>query len=78
MQYGSLYVSTPDAAVALPATASTPAQIFQLPLEPLVGPVSGMSMLLMQNAFATNTALFQFDGDYRFRFVLANTFVDVE
>jgi hypothetical protein len=65
----SFYVDTLDAPVFNPIS-SLPAQIFQQPAAPLKGPITGFVAQLMQNAFSTNTPLFQWDGNYRFRFIL--------
>ncbi len=61
----------PDAGVVSPVTAVNPPSIFQMPLEPLTGPVTGFSSLMMQNAFSTNTPAFQWDGEFRFRYSIA-------
>jgi hypothetical protein len=65
----SFFVDTIDAPVLNPIS-SLPAQIFQQPATPLKGPITGFVAQLMQNAFSTNTPLFQWDSNYRFRFIL--------
>jgi hypothetical protein len=59
-----------DAGVVSPVTAANPPSIFQLPLTPLTGPVTGFSAVLMQNAFSTNTPQFQWDLNFRWRFAV--------
>ena len=68
---GNRTIAFHDAGVVSPVTAANPASIFQLPLEPLTGPVTGFASLMMQNTFSTNTPLFQWDGNYRFRYTIS-------
>ena len=63
-------VDTLDATVVNPFTAVNPPQIFPFPLSPLTGPVLGFDVQLMQNAFNTNTPLFSWDANYKWRFVV--------
>ena len=63
-------IDTLDATVVCPGTAANPPSMFPFPLEPLTGPVLGFDVELMQNAFNTNTPLFSWDKDYRWRFAL--------
>ncbi len=63
-------IDTLDATVVSPATAVNPPSMFPYPLEPLTGPVLGFDVQLMQNAFSTNTPLFSWDTEYRWRFQL--------
>lgn len=66
-----LTIDTLDAPVVDPATAANPATMFPQPLTPLVGPVLGFDVQLLQNAFSTNTPLFSWDTSYRWRFRIA-------
>lgn len=61
-------IDTLDAPVVNPATAAQPATMFPQPLTPLDGPVLGFDVQLLQNAFSTNTPLFSWDANYRWRF----------
>jgi hypothetical protein len=61
-------IDTLDATVVSPATAVNPPSMFPFPLEPLTGPVLGFDVQLLQNAFNTNTPLFSWDTEYRWRF----------
>ena len=63
-------IDTLDAALVDPATAAEPAEMFPQPLLPLTGPVLGFDVQLMQNAFNTNTPLFTWEPNFRFRFNL--------
>jgi hypothetical protein len=63
-------IDTLDAAVVCPGTAANPPSMFPFPLEPLTGPVLGFDVELMQNAFNTNTPLFSWETEYRWRFAL--------
>ena len=63
-----LAVQTLDAALVDPYTAANPPSMFPLPLSPLTGPVLGFDVQLMQNAFNTNTPLFTWDREVRWRF----------
>jgi hypothetical protein len=65
-----LAIDTLDATVVNPATAAQPASMFPQPLTPLVGPVLGFDVQLLQNAFSTNTPLFSWEAAYRWRFTL--------
>jgi len=65
-----LAIDTLDAFVVNPATAADPPTMFPQPLHPLTGPVVGFDVQLMQNAFNTNTPLFSWQPDFRWRFVL--------
>ena len=67
----ALVLAPLDAGVMNPVTASRPAQIFQQPASPMVDKVTGFASQLMQNAFSTNTPLFQWDQNFRFRFRLS-------
>jgi hypothetical protein len=58
-----------DAAVFSPETNSSPATNFIVPFNSLQGPILGFSALLWQNAFNTNTPLFTWDKDFKWRFV---------
>jgi hypothetical protein len=66
-----LDITSLDAFVVNPATAVNPPAMFPQPLVPLTGPVIGFDFQLQQNAFNTNTPLFSWDTDYRWRFVIS-------
>ena len=61
-------IQTLDAGVVNPFTAVDPPSMFPQPLVPLTGPVLGFDVQLMQNAFNTNTPLFSWDSEFRWRF----------
>jgi hypothetical protein len=63
-------VDTLDATVMSPATPTSPATNFIVPYDKLVGPVTGFSALLFQNAFNTNTPQFSWQPNFRWRFTL--------
>jgi hypothetical protein len=61
-------ITSLDAFTVNPATDANPASMFPQPLTPLIGPVIGFDFQLMQNAFNTNTPLFTWDTNFRWRF----------
>jgi hypothetical protein len=63
-----LAVDSLDAAVFSPITPTSRSTNFIVPFDPLQGPVLGFGALLWQNAFNTNTPLFTWDSDFKWRF----------